>query len=277
MSIYSNVTEQDLENLRKLANQEKNERARKIKNKILKETHDIKLAESLSPITKKLNEVNESAKKSLAPINDKLDTINDSTIKVGDIIRESTSSALLKDTFRSLENQSDNALKIVKDEANNMSILNKPIKSLGDNRILLDNNKVYDLSNEMHKALSNSSYTGKSMRDNDDQLKLYNFLTDVGYTKIRGKQTSQMKFFTKILNKFKNIKKEPLVGEGIQKIIIPSNIIDIYTRLEILLGLKLSGHTDTLTEASSLLDELHKRGEIHNKQQYQNAINKFSI
>ena len=30
----------------------------------------------------------------------------------------------------------------------------------------------------------------------------------------------------------------------------------MYTRFEILLGLKLSGHTDTLTEASSLLDEL---------------------
>ena len=44
------------------------------------------------------------------------------------------------------------------------------------------------------------------------------------------------------------------------KIIIPSNIIDIYTRLEVLLGLKLSGHTDTLTEASNLIDELYKRG-----------------
>ena len=54
MSIYSNVTEQDLENLRKLANQHKNERAQKIRNKILKQTHDKKLAESLSPITKRL-------------------------------------------------------------------------------------------------------------------------------------------------------------------------------------------------------------------------------
>ena len=36
-------------------------------------------------------------------------------------------------------------------------------------------------------------------------------------------------------------------------IFIPNNIIDIYTRLEVLLGLKLSGHTDTLTEASNLL------------------------
>ena len=60
MSIYSNVTEQDLENLRKLSEQQKNERARKIRNKILKQTHDIKLAESLSSITKNLDEVKET-------------------------------------------------------------------------------------------------------------------------------------------------------------------------------------------------------------------------
>ena len=49
MSIYSNVFEQDLVNLRKLAEQQKNQRARKIKNRISKQTHDIKLAEALSP------------------------------------------------------------------------------------------------------------------------------------------------------------------------------------------------------------------------------------
>ena len=68
---------------------------------------------------------------------------------------------------------------------------------------------------------------------------------------------------------------DALQGEGV-KIIIPSNITGIYTRLEILLGVKLSGHTDTLTEASNLIDELYKRGEIQNEQQYRNAINKLS-
>ena len=51
MSIYSNVTEQDMINLRKLAEKQKDQRALKIKNRILKQTHDHKLAESLSPIT----------------------------------------------------------------------------------------------------------------------------------------------------------------------------------------------------------------------------------
>ena len=67
-----------------------------------------------------------------------------------------------------------------------------------------------------------------------------------------------------------------LKGRGIEKIIIPSNINDIYTGLEVLLGLRLSGHTDTLTEASILIDELFKRGEIQNKQQYRNASINFS-
>ena len=71
MSIYSNLTEQNLINLRKLAEQQKEQRAEKIKNRILKQTHDIKIAESLSPITIKLDEVKES------------------TEKLGDVIEES--------------------------------------------------------------------------------------------------------------------------------------------------------------------------------------------
>ena len=54
MSIYSNVTEQDIINLRKLEKQQKEQRALKNRNKILKQTHDKKLAESLSPITTRL-------------------------------------------------------------------------------------------------------------------------------------------------------------------------------------------------------------------------------
>ena len=67
-----------------------------------------------------------------------------------------------------------------------------------------------------------------------------------------------------------------LKGREVEKIIIPSNIIDIYTRLEVLLGLKLSGHTDTLSEASNLFDEIYKRGEKQNEQQYRNALDKLS-
>ena len=63
MSIYSNVSEKGLFNLRKLSEQQKEQRALKIKNRILKQTQDIKLAESLSSITKKLDTIYESTKK----------------------------------------------------------------------------------------------------------------------------------------------------------------------------------------------------------------------
>ena len=63
MSIYPKVTQQDLINLGKLAEQPKNQRAIRILNRTLEHTHDIKLAENLSPMTKKIEEFNESSKK----------------------------------------------------------------------------------------------------------------------------------------------------------------------------------------------------------------------
>ena len=56
-----------------------------------------------------------------------------------------------------------------------------------------------------------------------------------------------------------------LKGGGIEKYIIPSNITDNYTRLEVLLGLKILDHIDTFSEASNLIGEIYKRGEIQNK------------
>ena len=63
MSIYPNVTEQDLINLRKLAEQQKNQHAPQIKDRILKRTHDIRFAENSSPITKNLEKVDKSTQK----------------------------------------------------------------------------------------------------------------------------------------------------------------------------------------------------------------------
>ena len=78
MSIYSNVTEQDMINLRKLEQQQKEQRALKIKNGILKQTHDVNLAESLSPITQKLDETNKNLS----------DVIKESTQNLGNVIKK---------------------------------------------------------------------------------------------------------------------------------------------------------------------------------------------
>ena len=158
-----------------------------------------------------------------------------------------------------------------------MNILGVPVISVGGDKIQIYD-KIYEFTPEIHKALSQTSYTGKSMKNENDQRTLYNFLVDVGYTGNDDEKTSQKKFFKRLIKSFKYIKKEDpdnLKGQGIEKIIIPSNKIVIYTRLEVLLGLKISGHTDTLTEASNLIDEIYKRGEIQIKQQYKNALNKF--
>ena len=278
MSIYSNVTETDLENLRKLADQQKEQRALKIKNRLLKQTHDINLAESLSPITKKL------------------DTINDSTKQITDAIKESNSidkikalpnsskfSNSMRQMIGSLMN-SRNSLKITQDESGRANILGVPIQ-ISESDTIKINETVYELTPEIYKALTYTTYTGNTMKDENDILMMYNILRDTGYNGIGDRDSKRKIFFTKKLPKlvediqnktFEEITddSDELQGDGV-KIIIPSNIIDIYTRLEILLGLKLSGHTDTLTEASNLIDELYKRGEIHNKQQYRNALSKF--
>ena len=124
------------------------------------------------------------------------------------------------------------------------------------------------------------------MENENDILMLNNIIRDLGYTGRGDYQSKRKTFLTETLPKlveenqnktFEEITNDAddLQGEGV-KIIIPSNIIDIYTRLEVLLGLKLSGHTDTLTEASALIDELYKRGEIQNKKQYRDALDKFT-
>ena len=98
-----------------------------------------------------------------------------------------------------------------------------------------------------------------------------NIIRGFGYKGIRERPSNRKTIFTtKIPRLVEDIENKTFVeiidssddlhGEGL-KIIIPSNKIDIYTRLEILLGLKLSGHADTLTEASNLIDEFIKEVE----------------
>ena len=67
MSIFPNKATQDLKNLYNLAEQQKNQGALIIKNKNLKQTQDKKLAETVSPISKKFEAVNESTE-SLADV-----------------------------------------------------------------------------------------------------------------------------------------------------------------------------------------------------------------
>ena len=155
-----------------------------------------------------------------------------------------------------------------------------PIKMLRGTKVEINENK-YNISPGIRKVLVNQSYdTAKSMTDKD-KLIFRDILQKTGYYNrkpTKGRLTGRDKYFkfdldndvSRILNLDTKLK-----GRGVEKIIIPSNIIDIYSRVEVLLGLKLSRHSDTLTEASILIAELYKQGEIQKKQQYRNALDKF--
>ena len=130
MSVYSNKTEQDFNNLHKLAEQQKNQRVLKIEGKISKQTHDVKFAESLSPITKKL------------------DIITNITENLGDVIKESN---LKNDNLKSLPKSSNfsssmrqmlgslmnsrNSLKITGDEFGQANVLGISIQITGGDRV----------------------------------------------------------------------------------------------------------------------------------------------
>ena len=150
------------------------------------------------------------------------------------------------------------------------TILGVPIYTLGEDRTQIKDN-IYDLTPEIYKMLSDTGYTGNSMKKASDILMMKNIISDLGYTGDGDKPSKRKTFLTitlpNLVEEIQNRTFEEITldsdgdlrGEGV-KIIIPSNIIDIYTRLEVLLGLKLSGHTDTLTEASALIDQLYKLG-----------------
>ena len=295
MSIYSNVTEQDLINLRKLAQQQNNQRALKIKNRILKQTHDVKLAESLSPITEKLDDTS----KKLGEV------IKESTQNLGNVIKENNTPQLaienttqpgiennqlpiendqdntqpgilydvsLENTLTNMKNKQKVFFKIEEDENGQRLWNGIPVEISGDSRIEIKG-KDFNITPNLQNVFTDTS--GKSLK----KLDKMEIITYKQLLKTLNYKNYKPKFGENKSGRYKNTKNilTPinLQGRGIEKIIIPSNIIDIYTRLEILLGLKLSGHTDTLTEASNLIDELYTRGEIQNKQQYRNALDKF--
>ena len=280
MSIYSNVTEQDLDNLRKLAQQQKNQRALKIKNRILKQTHDVKLAESLSPITEKLDETN----KNLSNV------FKESTQNLGDVIKENNTPQLaiennqddnqpqlpiennqddtqpgilydvsLENTLTNMANTQKGFFKIEEDKNGQRLWNGIPVIISGNSRIGIKG-KDFNITPNLQNVFTDT--TGKSLKklDKTEIITYKQLLKTLNYKNYRPKygevNSGRYKHTNNLLIPIN------LRGRGIEKIIIPSNIIDIYTRLEILLGLKLSGHTDTLTEASALIDQLYKLGEI---------------
>ena len=148
-----------------------------------------------------------------------------------------------------------------------------PVEKMGGNKLKIYE-KFHNITPIIQKVLSETSNNPlKKLKDKDNEnfLNILESLDFEKYKAIRGESKSG-----RYKQSETNFKKRNLEGHGVTPIIIPSNKIDIYTKLEIILGLKITGHTDTITGANNLIDELYKRGEIQNEQQYRNALNKFS-
>ena len=245
MSIYSNVTEQDSTNLRKLAERQKNQRAEKIKKRKLKQTHDVELAQSLSPITKRLDEVKES------------------TEKLGDVIKGSqpkTPQLAIANTLQpaiekiegvlydvELENilnkMKDNTgfFKASHDPQRGGMINNYPIKMVGGTKAEIKDN-AYNISSGLQRVFTNKSYDTANLMNDMEKVIFRDILQKTKYKnrkRRRGPMSGRDRYIQKKLDddvrKILNLDRQ-LKGRGVEKNIIPSNIIDIYTRQEVLLG-----------------------------------------
>ena len=229
----------------------KNSDLLKIKNKILKQTHDIKLAESLSPLTKKLDEVNKTTQELGDVINNsKPDTPELAiTNTQTPAIENTTISKSLRDTL-SFMKTCKNFFKLEQD--GNEVFWNKtPINALGENRISI-NDREFDIKPNIQAYFTDTKQTTKNT-DNEDKLTVYDIQKNTGFYSMKhtkvlksARMIDALYNLPKEINKIRNpplpaIENETdnLQGREIEKIIIPSNIIDIYTRLELLLGLNL--------------------------------------
>ena len=170
--------------------------------------------------------------------------------------------------------------------------LNKP---LGENKISI-NDAEYNINHNIEAYFTNTKSMTRNM-DNEDKLSIFNILENVGFHDNLNKNSLKsvgmkdalynlpkaiarvrillLPAIEEIDDSYKDLS-DKVEGEGV-KIIIPANIIEFYTRLKDLLGNKFSGHSDTLTEASNLIHELHDKREIHNKQQCRIALDKFQL
>ena len=200
MSIHSIVTGQDLINLRKLAKQQTSQRAEKIKNRILKQTHDINLAESLNPITKKLDEVKKSTQKTGV-------VIKESQQETPQLAIEKTRKALptgneqiqpgvsydtsLENTINNMKNNTG-FFNIKESDDGDIFRNGFPVEKIGGNKLKI-NEKVHNITPGIQKVLTDTSNIPlKKLNDKDREI-FNNILESLyfeNYRAIRGESKS---------------------------------------------------------------------------------------
>ena len=173
------MTQQDLIILLKLAEQQKNQRALKFKNRILKHTHDMKLAEILPAITKKL------------------DVNNETTTQLGEILKKSavedgntqtpaiqniTGTRSLLDNL-SFKKRSKNFVKFEEKSIGDVLWNGVFIQPLGENRINVEN-KVKHITPTFQKYFTDTKLTIKSLNNNEKES-VFDTLKNVGFYDVK--------------------------------------------------------------------------------------------
>ena len=84
-------------------------------------------------------------------------------------------------------------LKITQDDFGQESFLGIPIQISRCDRIKINDN-IYYLTPGIYKALSSTSYNGKTMKNESENLMMKNIINDLGYTG-KGDKSSKRNFF----------------------------------------------------------------------------------
>ena len=183
MSVYPNVTEDDLASLEKLAEQQKNEKARKIKKRLFKQTYDRNLAETFEPITKKIDKVVEATKELESP-----NFVNSLVIKTPPRITVSEELAVTLGAMTGNRNQ----FKIAKIEQGQRTINGVDFKIVGENSLKIGNN-TYELTPEIRKALTQTNYDFNKMSDKDIFILRRN-LGEINYNPDGDRESKRQKY-----------------------------------------------------------------------------------
>ena len=154
MSIYSNGREKDLINLFTLVEQQKNQRAIKIKNRISKQTQNIKLAKRLSATTEKLKVLNESTQEKGETVKKKSNVGDGNTRTSTNKIITITQSLL--DTL-SFGKRSKIYFKLVDKDIRDVLQNRILIKPLGENRIIIKDEECNTSANIQNILLIQNS------------------------------------------------------------------------------------------------------------------------
>ena len=174
MNFYPKVTKEDLITLCELAEQQNNQRAIKCKSRILIQTRVRNLAENLSPITEKVDEVNESTKKIGEIVKNQM--LRTETHKYK--LYKKTSTQSLRD-YLTLSKRSKNVFKLGDKSDGDVFWKGVIVQPLGQKRLKVKDEE-YDITPNIQEYFTNTKLTTKCLENNEKET-VFDILNNVGF------------------------------------------------------------------------------------------------